>query len=103
MLDIDVTNELQHFLVYLTDRYLREEQKFSVAELYETVQYTGNIIPRLYTHLILLLQFAYHILRYLLITVGIVYIKSGESPTKDILNDLVNRFNFKIVFSFFAG
>nr|CAD2151476.1 unnamed protein product [Meloidogyne enterolobii] len=70
---IDVTNELQHFLTFLTDRYLGEEQKFSVAELYETVQYTGNIVPRLY----------------LLITVGVVYIKSGESPSTDILHDLV--------------
>uniref|UniRef100_A0A914H1W4 Vacuolar protein sorting-associated protein 35 n=1 Tax=Globodera rostochiensis TaxID=31243 RepID=A0A914H1W4_GLORO len=70
---IDVTNELQHFLIYLNDRYLGEERKYSVAELYETVQYTGNIIPRLY----------------LLITVGITYIKSGESSTRDILSDLV--------------
>ncbi|KAL3108030.1 hypothetical protein niasHT_018192 [Heterodera trifolii] len=70
---IDVTNELQHFLIYLSDRYLGEERKYSVAELYETVQYTGNIIPRLY----------------LLITVGTTYIKSGESSTSNILNDLV--------------
>uniref|UniRef100_A0A915CXI2 Vacuolar protein sorting-associated protein 35 n=1 Tax=Ditylenchus dipsaci TaxID=166011 RepID=A0A915CXI2_9BILA len=80
---IDVTNELQHFLAYLNDNYLgitatndvNETEKSSrkVAELYETVQYTGNIIPRLY----------------LLITVGVVYIKSGESPPKDILRDLV--------------
>ncbi|KAI1700562.1 vacuolar protein sorting-associated protein 35 domain-containing protein [Ditylenchus destructor] len=67
---VDVTNEMQqHLLSYLCDNFLGE----GVAELYETVQYTGNIIPRLY----------------LLITVGVVYIKSGECPAADILRDLV--------------
>ncbi len=45
----------------------------SVAELYETVQHCGNIIPRLY----------------LLITVASTYIKSKRAPAKDILFDLV--------------
>lgn len=47
-LDIDVTNELQHFLAFLTDEYLGEDRSRKVAELYEMVQYAGNIIPRLY-------------------------------------------------------
>lgn len=46
--DIDVTNELQHFLAFLTDEYLGEDRSRKVAELYEMVQYAGNIIPRLY-------------------------------------------------------
>ena len=44
-----------------------------VADLYELVQYAGNIVPRLY----------------LLVTVGVVYIKCQEMSRKDILRDLV--------------
>jgi vacuolar protein sorting-associated protein 35 len=44
-----------------------------VADLYELVQYAGNIVPRLY----------------LLITVGLVYIKTNGSLKKSILKDLV--------------
>jgi vacuolar protein sorting-associated protein 35 len=44
-----------------------------VNDLYELVQYAGNIIPRLY----------------LLVTVGAVYIKAKQVPTKDIMKDLV--------------
>lgn len=73
--DIDVTNELQHFLSYLEEEYLNTEgEGKKVAELYELVQFAGNIIPRLY----------------LMITVGIAYIKSKEAPRKDILRDLVS-------------
>lgn len=45
----------------------------SVIDLYELVQHAGNILPRLY----------------LLCTVGSVYIKSKEAPSKDVLKDLV--------------
>ena len=44
-----------------------------MSDLYELVQYAGNIVPRLY----------------LLITVGTVYIKTSEYSRKDILRDLV--------------
>eukprot|EP01088_Endostelium_zonatum_P019476 TRINITY_DN673_c0_g1_i1.p1 TRINITY_DN673_c0_g1~~TRINITY_DN673_c0_g1_i1.p1 ORF type:complete len:837 (+),score=226.35 TRINITY_DN673_c0_g1_i1:338-2512(+) len=44
-----------------------------MSELYEVVQYAGNIVPRLY----------------LLVTVGSVYIKTKEAPAKDVLRDLV--------------
>ena len=44
-----------------------------MSDLYELVQYAGNIVPRLY----------------LLITVGTVYIKTNEYSRKDILRDLV--------------
>jgi vacuolar protein sorting-associated protein 35 len=43
-----------------------------MADLYESVQHAGNIIPRLY----------------LLITVGSAYIKTKEAPVKFILHDL---------------
>ncbi|CAD5212147.1 unnamed protein product [Bursaphelenchus okinawaensis] len=69
---IDVTNELQHFLSYLTDEYLVEGEN-KVTELYELVQFAAHIVPRLY----------------LMITVGVAYIKSKEAPCKDILKDMV--------------
>lgn len=57
------------------EMFFKEETKrgCSVIDLYELVQHAGNILPRLY----------------LLCTVGSVYIKSKEAPTKDILKDLV--------------
>ncbi|KAI6188356.1 Vacuolar protein sorting-associated protein 35 [Aphelenchoides besseyi] len=70
---IDVTNELQHFLSFLEEEYLNGDSTKKVAELYEFVQFAGSIVPRLY----------------LMITVGIVYIKSKEAPRKDILRDMV--------------
>ncbi|KAH9297731.1 hypothetical protein KI387_029413, partial [Taxus chinensis] len=45
----------------------------TIIDLYELVQHSGNILPRLY----------------LLCTVGSVYIKSKEAPAKDVLKDLV--------------
>eukprot|EP00179_Madagascaria_erythrocladioides_P006390 CAMPEP_0198308936 /NCGR_PEP_ID=MMETSP1450-20131203/1429_1 /TAXON_ID=753684 ORGANISM="Madagascaria erythrocladiodes, Strain CCMP3234" /NCGR_SAMPLE_ID=MMETSP1450 /ASSEMBLY_ACC=CAM_ASM_001115 /LENGTH=188 /DNA_ID=CAMNT_0044011653 /DNA_START=21 /DNA_END=584 /DNA_ORIENTATION=+ len=62
-------DELRHLGQYLADG--RHERK--MTELYELVQYAGNILPRLY----------------LLITVGAVYVKKREAPAKDVLRDLV--------------
>uniref|UniRef100_A0A183I332 Vacuolar protein sorting-associated protein 35 n=1 Tax=Onchocerca flexuosa TaxID=387005 RepID=A0A183I332_9BILA len=67
---VDVTNELQHLETHLTEDY---EKGRKVADLYELVQYAGNVIPRLY----------------LLITVGVVYIRLEEANARDILKDLV--------------
>ncbi|VDN83018.1 unnamed protein product [Brugia pahangi] len=67
---VDVTNELQHLEAHLTEDY---EKGKKVADLYELVQYAGNVIPRLY----------------LLVTVGVVYIRLGEANARDILKDLV--------------
>ncbi|CAD5216391.1 unnamed protein product [Bursaphelenchus xylophilus] len=69
---IDVTNELQHFLAYLLDEYMVEGEN-KITELYELVQFAVHIVPRLY----------------LMITVGVAYIKSKETPCKDILKDMV--------------
>ncbi|KAF3516131.1 hypothetical protein DY000_02064021 [Brassica cretica] len=44
-----------------------------VVDLYELVQHAGNILPRMY----------------LLCTVGSVYMKSKQAPSKDVLKDLV--------------
>uniref|UniRef100_A0A1B0GA98 Vacuolar protein sorting-associated protein 35 n=1 Tax=Glossina morsitans morsitans TaxID=37546 RepID=A0A1B0GA98_GLOMM len=66
-----ITDELCHleswFAVYLSKKTNRE------PDLYELVQYTNTIVPRLY----------------LLITVGIVYIKKDSSLKRSILKDLV--------------
>lgn len=69
---MDVTNELRELELYF-DEEQKNPQGVSVVELYETVQHTGNIIPRLY----------------LLITVASVYIKTKKAPARDILFDLV--------------
>ncbi|KAL5248608.1 hypothetical protein ACHWQZ_G017700 [Mnemiopsis leidyi] len=65
-----VTMELTHLTMYMSAEFIKENK---IADLYELVQHAGNIIPRLY----------------LLITVGVVYIKSKECSRKDILQDLV--------------
>ncbi|KAM3188154.1 hypothetical protein ACTXT7_000818 [Hymenolepis weldensis] len=56
--------------VYLTDEF---RQGNSIPHLYEMVQYVSNVLPRLY----------------LLITVGVVYMRVGELPIREILRDLV--------------
>lgn len=66
---IAVFDHLRHLESYLFE----EKHGKKMAELYELVQYAGNILPRLY----------------LLVTVGSVYIKSNEAPAKDVLKDLV--------------
>ncbi|KAK3888494.1 hypothetical protein Pcinc_007453 [Petrolisthes cinctipes] len=65
-----ICDELRHLEMYLIDEFQKGQR---VADLYELVQYAGNIVPRLY----------------LLITVGLVYIKTNESCKRDILRDLV--------------
>ena len=51
-----VCDELRHLELYLLDEFQKGRK---VADLYELVQYAGNIVPRMY----------------LLITVGLVFIK----------------------------
>lgn len=65
-----ITDELRHFEHYLLDEFQKDRK---VPDLYEQVQYAGNIVPRLY----------------LLITVGLVYIKTNSSLKRSILKDLV--------------
>lgn len=66
---IEAFDQLRHLETYL----LEEKHGKKMAELYELVQYAGNILPRLY----------------LLATVGSVYVKLKEAPAKDVLRDLV--------------
>lgn len=65
-----ITDELRHLELYLLDEFQRGRK---VADLYELVQYAGNIVPRLY----------------LLITVGLVYIKTNTALKRSIIKDLV--------------
>lgn len=62
-------------LGYLSN-YLSEAHKVGrhhLADLYELVQYAGNIVPRLY----------------LMITVGSVYMGLAEAPIKEIMRDMM--------------
>ncbi|XP_020900046.2 vacuolar protein sorting-associated protein 35 [Exaiptasia diaphana] len=65
-----ISDELRHLELHLLDEFQKGRR---VSDLYELVQYAGNIVPRLY----------------LLITVGVVYVKAKEASRKDILKDLV--------------
>lgn len=70
VLDMAITDELRHLELFLLDEFQKGRK---VADLYELVQYAGNIVPRLY----------------LLITVGLVYIKTNPLLKRDVLKDLV--------------
>lgn len=62
-------------LTYLAN-YLKDNKSSSnnyLIDLYELVQYAGNIIPRLY----------------LMITIGSVYMESEDAPVNEILNDML--------------
>ncbi|UYV66973.1 VPS35 [Cordylochernes scorpioides] len=65
-----VSDELRQLELHLLDEFQKGRK---VNDLYELVQYAGNIIPRLY----------------LLTTVGIIYMKTNEQSKKKILKDLV--------------
>ncbi|KAG7397409.1 Vacuolar protein sorting-associated protein 35 [Phytophthora boehmeriae] len=68
--DMQVLDELRHFESYVEDQ---QQAGASIRALYERVQSSGNVLPRLY----------------LLVAVGAVYIKSLEAPAHDVLTDLV--------------
>jgi vacuolar protein sorting-associated protein 35 len=64
-----VFDALRHLSVYLRDSHPTNH----LADLYELVQYAGNIVPRLY----------------LMITVGTVYMGIEEAPVKEIMKDMM--------------
>lgn len=70
LLDMAITDELRHLELFLLDDFQKGRK---LADLYELVQYAGNIVPRLY----------------LLITVGLVYIKTNPLLKRSVLKDLV--------------
>ncbi|RLN56379.1 hypothetical protein BBJ28_00013184 [Nothophytophthora sp. Chile5] len=67
---MQVLDELRHL-----ESYAEEQQQAGapMRALYEQVQSSGNVLPRLY----------------LLVTVGAVYIQSLEAPAREVLTDLV--------------
>lgn len=66
-----VFDALRHLSIYLYDAHISE--KHHLADIYELVQYCGNIVPRLY----------------LMITVGSVYMSVPDAPVKEIMKDMI--------------
>ncbi|KAJ1602558.1 hypothetical protein NDA14_006517 [Ustilago hordei] len=66
-----VFDALRHLSIYLYDAHTAG--KHHLADLYELVQYCGNIVPRLY----------------LMITVGSVYMSIPDAPIKEIMKDVM--------------
>jgi vacuolar protein sorting-associated protein 35 len=69
--DMAVFDALRHLSNYLAEAH--QSGKHHLADLYELVQYAGNIIPRLY----------------LMITVGAVYMAQPDAPVKEIMKDMM--------------
>lgn len=66
-----VFDALRHLSNYLYDAHT--QGKHHLADLYELVQYAGNIVPRLY----------------LMITVGSVYMSINDAPVKEVMKDMM--------------
>ncbi|GAA5869535.1 hypothetical protein JCM8547_001517 [Rhodosporidiobolus lusitaniae] len=66
-----VFDALRHLSSFLYDAHM--SGKHHLADLYELVQYAGNIVPRLY----------------LMITVGTVYMSIPGAPIKEIMKDMM--------------
>ena len=66
---MSVFDALRHLSAYLKDAHPVNH----LADLYELVQYAGNIIPRLY----------------LMVTVGTVYMSIPDAPIKEIMKDMM--------------
>ncbi|PKI85391.1 Vps35p [Malassezia vespertilionis] len=66
-----IFDALRHLSIYLHDAH--SNGKHHLADLYELVQYCGNIVPRLY----------------LMITVGGVYMSVPDAPVKEIMRDMI--------------
>ena len=66
---MSVFDALRHLSVYLRESHPVNH----LADLYELVQYAGNIVPRLY----------------LMITVGTVYMAIEDAPVKEIMKDMM--------------
>ena len=66
-----VFDALRHLSNYLYDAHV--QNRHYLADLYELVQYAGNIVPRLY----------------LMITVGSVYMSIPDAPVKEVMKDML--------------
>ncbi|KDN42178.1 vacuolar protein sorting-associated protein 35 [Tilletiaria anomala UBC 951] len=68
---MSIFDALRHLSSYLYDAHT--SGRHHLADLYELVQYCGNIVPRLY----------------LMITVGSVYMSIPDAPIKEIMRDIM--------------
>lgn len=68
-----VYDGLNYLSTYLKDNGNNNKGNSYLIDLYELVQYAGNIIPRLY----------------LMITIGSVYMNLEDAPINEILNDML--------------
>ncbi|KAG0017144.1 Vacuolar protein sorting-associated protein 35 [Podila clonocystis] len=66
-----IFDALRHVTTYLKDAH--QSGRHHLADLYELVQYAGNIVPRLY----------------LMVTVGSVYMEMPDAPVKEIMRDMM--------------
>ncbi|KAF9286719.1 Vacuolar protein sorting-associated protein 35 [Mortierella alpina] len=66
-----IFDALRHVSTYLKEAH--QSGRHHLADLYELVQYAGNIVPRLY----------------LMITVGSVYMEMPDAPVKEIMRDMM--------------
>ncbi len=66
---MSIFDALRHLSVYLRESHPVNH----LADLYELVQYAGNIVPRLY----------------LMVTVGTVYMAIEDAPVKEIMKDMM--------------
>ena len=69
--DMAVFDALRHVANYLHDSHI--SGRHHLADLYELVQYAGNVVPRLY----------------LMITVGSVYMGIPDAPVKEVMKDMM--------------
>ncbi|OAD73630.1 hypothetical protein PHYBLDRAFT_177503 [Phycomyces blakesleeanus NRRL 1555(-)] len=66
-----IFDALRHLTVYLMEAH--HAGRHHLADLYELVQYAGNIVPRLY----------------LMITVGAAYMGMPDAPVREIMRDMM--------------
>jgi vacuolar protein sorting-associated protein 35 len=68
---MSIFDAMRHLTAFLTESHTSD--RHHLADLYELVQYAGNIIPRLY----------------LMITVGAAYMSMPEAPVREIMRDMM--------------
>lgn len=68
---MSIFDAMRHLTAFLTEGHT--SGRHHLADLYELVQYAGNIVPRLY----------------LMITVGSAYMSMSDAPVREIMRDMM--------------
>ncbi|KAI9483790.1 MAG: vacuolar protein sorting-associated protein 35 [Benjaminiella poitrasii] len=68
---MSIFDAMRHLTAFLTEAHT--SGRHHLADLYELVQYAGNIVPRLY----------------LMITVGAAYMSMSDAPVREIMRDMM--------------